>query len=184
MTVRPSTYDAIIEAAFSLFNEDPTATIAEIAEFAGVGRATFHRHFKGRDDLMSAMAHLALRELDHAIELATAEVESHTEGLRLAMAASIPLGNRQWFLATEFVAFDESVKDAYQSGMKVLASEIEAAKSEGSLDLAIPTEWIARVYESLIYAAWESVKEQEATPDQAARLAWRSFINGNGNLQG
>ncbi|MGI9504413.1 MAG: TetR/AcrR family transcriptional regulator [Geminicoccaceae bacterium] len=76
--IRPQARDAIIEAAFQLFGRDPSASLADIAERAGVGRATLHRHFKGRDDLMVVLAHTAMRELDEAVDTATEGAPTYT----------------------------------------------------------------------------------------------------------
>ena len=55
-------------AAFLVFADDPAASLADVAKRAGVGRATLHRHFPGRPELMRALAKIAMTELDKAIE--------------------------------------------------------------------------------------------------------------------
>lgn len=178
--IRPNTRDAIIEAAFQTFSRDPRASLADIAERAGVGRATLHRHFKGRDDLMVALARAAMRELDEAVDAITVDAESYTEALRISLAAIIPLADRQWFLAHEPVDHDPEVKAAYQRQLKELAEAIDVAKAEGSFSRDIPTSWIVQAFDHLTYAAWESVRAGEATAAQAASLAWRTLTAGIG----
>jgi len=46
--IRPQARDAIIEAAFQVFGRDPTASLADIAERAGVGRADRRRQARIR----------------------------------------------------------------------------------------------------------------------------------------
>lgn len=178
--IRPNSRDAIIEAAFQTFSRDPRASLADIAERAGVGRATLHRHFKGRDDLMVALAQAAMRELDEAVDTATADAQSHTEALRISLAAIIPLADRQWFLAHEPVNHDPEVEATYQRQLEELAEAIDAAKAEGGFSRDIPTGWIVQAFDHLTYAAWESVRAGEATPSQAASLAWRTLTTGLG----
>ena len=60
-SLRLSSRDAIIEAAFSVFSKNPSAALADVAERAGVGRATLHRHFASRDDLMRALSKIAIK---------------------------------------------------------------------------------------------------------------------------
>jgi len=177
-TIKPSSRNAILEAAFQIFNEKPGASLGDVAERAGVGRATLHRHFSSRQTLMVALARTALKELDVAIEAATAGAQSHTEGLRLSLAAIIPLASRQWFLSHEPVEDDPEIAAAYAAGIAELREEIEAARTEGSFAADLPTKWIAETYENLIYAAWVMVREEEATPSQASEMAWRTFMNG------
>lgn len=176
--VRPNTRDAIIEAAFQLFAEKPTSSLGEVADRAGVGRATLHRYFPGRSELMSALAKIAMEDLDRAVKDATADSESYEEGFRLSLHAIVPLANRQWFLAQEGVEADEEVAAAYQASHQELLQDLEMAKAEGFIDAAMPTSWIAEVYRNLIYAAWSIVRSGEATPKQAADLAWRTFCAG------
>ncbi|MEM9600140.1 MAG: TetR/AcrR family transcriptional regulator [Pseudomonadota bacterium] len=180
-TIKPTSRQAVIEAAFETFARNPGASLADVAARAGVGRATLHRHFNSRDDLMAALAREAMAELDAAVDGATADAPTHTDGLRLALAAIVPLADRQWFLANEPVEQDPEIAAAYERDRAELATEIEAAKSEGTFSKSVPTAWIVETYENLIYTAWKLVREGEATPSQAADLAWRTLTTG---LQG
>ena len=53
---RGRTRRAIIDAAISVLAANPAAPLGDIAEAAGVGRSTLHRHFSERGDLMRAVA--------------------------------------------------------------------------------------------------------------------------------
>jgi AcrR family transcriptional regulator len=53
--------DSILAAAMRCLNADPRASMADLATAAGVGRATLHRHFSSRDDLLQE---LGTRSLD------------------------------------------------------------------------------------------------------------------------
>ena len=168
----------IVETAFAVLADSPTASLAEIAAAAGVGRATLHRHFKGREDLLEAMAHRAVAEIDDAVAAATAEAESHAEALRLTFEALAPLAHRLWFLANEPLERIPSVAAAYAAQRAELEAAIEAAKGEGAFAADAPLSWIVAAYEALVYAAWEQVRDQELTPRQATSLAWRTLTNG------
>ena len=176
--IKPSSNEAIIEAAFQLFNEKPGASLTDVAQRAGVGRATLHRHFKSRDTLMVALARTAQDELNEAVETAVAGATTHSEGLKLSLAAIIPLANRQWFLAHEPVDADPEVANAYKADLEELEAEIDAAKEEGTFSKDVPTKWIVQAYENLTYSAWALVRDGEATPNQAADLAWRTLTEG------
>ena len=176
--IKLSSREAILEAAFLTFNERPGASLSDVAEKAGVGRATLHRHFSSRDALMSVLAETALRELNDAIEAATIDAQTHTDGLRLSLVAIIPLANRQWFLSHELFEENSEIAAAYEADIAKLHAEIEAARNEGSIAPDLSTKWIAEAYENLVYAAWTMVREEEATPAQAVDMAWRTFMKG------
>ncbi|MEM9212133.1 MAG: TetR/AcrR family transcriptional regulator [Pseudomonadota bacterium] len=176
--IKLETRDAIIEAAFQIYNENAGASLGDIADRAGVGRATLHRYFPGRDELMAALAMIALEELEAAIEASAGKAQSYEEYFRLAIQAVVPLANRQWFLSHEAVDADPEVAKAYDASRAEMHAEIEKAKEEGLFDADLPTFWIDEVIENLTYAAWSMVRKGEATPKQAADLAWRTLMNG------
>ncbi|MBO9407178.1 TetR/AcrR family transcriptional regulator [Shimia sp. R9_1] len=168
----------IIEAGFTVFSANPTATLQDVADEAGIGRATLHRHYKGREELMAALAMAAMKELDAAIEAKTQDAESHTEALRLSLEAMIPLADRQMFLANEPLDHVPEVLAAYTRQLEELAEAVEAAKAEGGFDAAVPTAWIVQAFETLTYAAWAVVRDGDATAEEAAALTWRTLTSG------
>ena len=179
-SIRPSTRDAIIEAAFAVFSKDPSAALSEVATLAGVGRATLHRHFASREELIRQLAKIANQEMDEAVESACANVTSYSEAARKSLHALIPLGDRYGFLELEPIDDDPDLKAAFARQKRETEDMVDAAKGEGLFDIAIPTSWIVQAYDHLLYAGWESVKAGETTPDQAADLAWRTLTTGLG----
>ncbi|MEO1321864.1 MAG: helix-turn-helix domain-containing protein [Pseudomonadota bacterium] len=179
-TIRPQTRDAIVEAAFAVFSKNPSASLADVAARAGVGRATLHRYFASRDDLMRALAKIASQEMDEAVEAAVADAKSYSDVARLALGALIPLGDRHGFLALEAFADDPEMQAAFAREQKETAEMVDAAKAEGLFDPTVPTGWIVQAFDHLMYAGWESVSAGESTHEQAAGLAWRTLIYGLG----
>lgn len=175
---RTPTDTAILEAAFEVFSTNPGASLGDVAERAGVGRATLHRHYKSRKTLMVALRKQALAELDDAVEKATAGALSYADGLRLALGAIVPLAERQLFLANEPDEQDPEIAAAYRASQEELVAAIEQARAEGAFAAEIPASWIATAFDMLIYAAWTQVRDGEATHRQAADLAWRTLTRG------
>ena len=127
---------------------------------------------------MVALAHSANTELNEAIEKVTTDATSYTDALRLTLTAIVPLANRQWFLASETVDTDPTIKAAYQADREQLLALISSARNEGTFADDVPALWIAQSYENLIYAAWSMVRDDEFTASQAADLAWRTLTTG------
>ena len=178
--IRPSTRDAIVEAAFDVLSRDPSAALAQVAERAGVGRATLHRHFATREDLVRALALTAIEEMDAAAEAACADATSHEDAFRRMLTVLIPLGDRHGFLSREPVDDDPAIAAEFQRQTDETREMVEGAKAEGLFDPAVPTAWITQAFDHLLYAAWESVRAGEATHAQAADLAWRTLTHGLG----
>jgi len=174
-TVSPS--DAILAACFPLLSQNPGASMADIAKAAGIGRATLHRHFASRDALVVALCRAAMTEIDAAIDAATANATSHTEALRLSIDALIPLAHRMTFLGY-MTSDDPDLAAEYSRSDAEMHATIDAAKAEGTFDPHIPTPWINATCEALVYAAWEMVLAEEATPNQAAAFVWRTLTKG------
>lgn len=179
-TIRPSTRDAIIAAAFDVLSRDPSASLSEIADRAGVGRATLHRHFAGRDDLIHALALIATEEMDEAAEAACKNAASYGDAFQRMLKALIPLGDRHGFLAREPIEDDPEIAAEFKRQADETRAMIEEAKREGVFDPHVPTDWINQAFDHLLYAAWESVKAGEVTHEQAADLAWRTLTKGLG----
>ena len=178
--LRPTARDAIIDAAFDVLGRNRSASLSEVADRAGVGRATLHRHFASRDDLVRTLALIALEEMDEAAEAACESANSYADALRLSLNALIPLGDRYGFLSLEPLDDDPEISAEYERQLNETRDMVEEVKREGVFDQTVPTEWITQVFDHLLYAAWESMKTGKTTHQQAADLAWRTLINGLG----
>ena len=124
------------------------------------------------------MARSALKEMDTVVETACADVISYGDALERTLEALIPLGDRHSFLATEAVSGDAELDAAYKAAQDETRDWVVAAKKEGVFDPNVPTAWIVKAYDHLLYAAWESVKAGEITQAQASQLAWRTLTLG------
>ena len=77
---------------------DRAATLAEIAEAAGVGRSTLHRHFADREELVAAAVEDSLAALGQAVEDAALDQGPPVEAMRRLVAAMAGVGDRLRFL--------------------------------------------------------------------------------------
>lgn len=182
-SIRLSTRESIIEASFVLFSRNIGASLSEVAERAGVGRATLHRHFANRDELLRTLALLAIEEMDTAADAASSDSKSYSEALHATLYALIPLGDRHSFLAREPLEDDPTLAEEFKRIDKEMIELVEAAKGEGLFDKTLPATWISQVFDALLFSAWESVKQGHTTSSQAADLAWLTLTQGLGVKQ-
>ena len=176
--LRPSTKDALIEAAFELLGKDSTTSLANIAARAGVGRATLHRHFPTRETLIQTMALRAIKELDAAADDAYDDAPNYTQALKKVIEALVPLGDRYRFLWREPLENDPKIAKELERQKRETLELVEDAQKEGAFDPAIPSTWIVQAYDHVLMAAWESVNAGETTSAQAVELAWRTLMTG------
>lgn len=169
-----------MEAGFRLLSADPAVSLGDIAQYAGVGRATLHRYFPSRDDLIHALALRALEEMDVAAETEAEKARTHGEGLRLVLDALIPLGDRHGFLAHFSLEDAPDIAREYKRQSDETREMIDAAKREGVFDTELPSAWIERMMDAVIITAWESIRAEELTPRQACDLAWTTLVTGLG----
>ncbi len=177
--IRPTSRQAILDAAAKLLVEDPGASLVQIAKTAGVGRATLHRLFANRDALLRDLALEALAACDAACEGIEERASSASEALRAVIEAILPLGDRfHIVLMSEGVFADPDVAAVYERQMREMDELIDAVKQEGGIDLALPTRWIVSVLDALIYTAWTSMQAGDIARNDAPALVYRTFLRG------
>lgn len=179
MPARTENREAILAAARTAWNADPAATLATIASDAGVGRATLHRHFDGRDDLLRVLALQSIHEIDEACEELALVASSATDALRRMIEIVVPLGDRYHFLTRMGeLLHDPVIQRETDRELEELAQMVRAAQAEGGLREDLPTAWIVRSCDALIYAAWLAIGEGEVDQDEAAALVVHTLLQG------
>ena len=169
---------ALLTAATTLLAENPGASFIEVAEAAGVGRATLYRHFPTREDLLRELSMEAIRATDEAGAHIMAEARSAADALRLTVEAMVPLGDRYYFL-TRLPEFDDAKVNRHLRRQDAeLLSLIQAAQQEGGLDPTLPAAWAVGVINGLIYTAWQAVSEDGISAKLAAELVVRTLMHG------
>jgi AcrR family transcriptional regulator len=88
----------ILQSAGAVLAEDPSATITEIAERAGLHRSTLHRHFASRDALIDELVLGVTAAIDEQIANVDVETGNARDALRRATIAWL-LEGRNWRVA-------------------------------------------------------------------------------------
>lgn len=181
MSTRASrTKDALLSKACEVLAANPGASLETIADAAGVGRATLHRHFGSRHGLIRELAWMAIRENDAAV--ATIPLDTSASDILLAtLDAMVPLGDRFHFLSRELDVFaEEELAGQLKRQIHELEALVEALKSEGAIAPEVPTAWVVTTIDSLIYSAWHAVQEGHIAARDAPKLVYRTVLEGLG----
>jgi AcrR family transcriptional regulator len=93
---------AILDGAAQLFaNGGEQASMNEVAEAAGVARATVYRYFPNREALLDELAQTAVRDVDMRLASARIDAVAPDEGVARAVRALVDVGNLFVVLARE-----------------------------------------------------------------------------------
>ena len=107
--------EAILEAAARRLTEDPNASLADIAQAAGIGRVTLYGHFSSRDELLTALLHHSM-----------ARVESEL--------SQVDLGGDPWQALDALVTSSWQVLSELNALRGVVEKALSANELEGSHD--------------------------------------------------
>ncbi|MEU0486435.1 helix-turn-helix domain-containing protein [Streptosporangium sp. NPDC006013] len=179
--------DQIIVAAIQHLNHDPAASMADIAEATGVSRATLHRHFTGREELLLALGHRALDRWEEAqyragIEQAARSVEPVviTTALREMLSGLIGEAEEYNFALTDLVM---SVPELRERGDELEGREIalyQAAQRAGVLRADLPVRWISNTVYGLLLAVRESLNRGDVARRDLPGMLHETFFRGAG----
>jgi AcrR family transcriptional regulator len=175
---------SLLDVAAEVLVADPAASLAEVAEAAGIGRTTLHKHYATREDLLRAVGDRALELWEHAVGGMTG-TEDPDGGLRAATAAMIPIGPQLAFL-WRTPAFDHVMEiDARWCAVEAATLAIlKRAQARGMVAAGIPDWWLLRTFFSLVYVAAESVQSGQLAPLDAPGFALSTFLHGIGAAAG
>lgn len=177
---RSRTRRAILSAAASVLARNSTATLADIAEAADVGRTTLHRYFPDRDTLISAAIDDSIEAIERSVEEADIVQGPPLEAMRRLVAALVDVGDRLMFLYG-----DPAVLEGYPSGGPPMTAEedatlalIERGQAQGVFDPRVSAVWIRHVLWALVYTAVEEAAEGRLPRHGITSTVIRTFENG------
>ena len=180
-----STYDSrkqqLLLASGRVLATNHGATLGEIAERIGIGRATLQRYFPKRQDLLREIALDALREIDIALDSVLRTDVRPEESLQLMFELLAPLGDRYFYLVSYPDLMDfEDVAKAYEQQLDRLNIFVQDLKQRDVFAPDIPTAWIVQTIDLLIWGAWYAVDNGSVARNDAALLASRTLMRGLG----
>jgi len=182
-----STRDTVLAAGQRLLTKDPTASMAQIAAAAGVGRATVHRHFDSREDLLRE---IGLRSLEHWQE------ELVAAGVAETAASADPARIRTCLdeLLAQYVADSEDFgialtdptvlnDPALKARADLLFDEevtlYAAAQEAGVLRADVSARWLGHTVYGLLIAVRDALVAGDIAPRDAESLVRSAFLEGS-----
>lgn len=180
------THHAILRVAARMLSTDPTTTVQQIADAAGVARTTVHRRFATRDALVAAIATAASVEVEDAVNAAridtapplvalhqlTANLLSVRSAWRFAPGTSVLA---RCSLPARSSALDTEERVRVRS--RALFDRVAAA---GLLDSSVSRDWLVRVYHAVLQEAVRERADRGTDVDELAERVVTTLLHGLG----
>ncbi|MET8389660.1 TetR/AcrR family transcriptional regulator [Streptosporangium canum] len=176
---RGRTRRAILSAAASVLARDRTATLADIAEVAGVGRTALDGCFSDREELVRAVVEDSFGAVDRSLNGAALDQGPPLEAMRRLVAALVDVGDRLRFLYG-----DPHILPGFQAGGgpastgRPVIDLIERGQAEGVFDPEVGAAWIEHVLWALVYTGCEEAARGKRPRHGIASAVFRTLENG------
>lgn len=172
--VRARTRRAILDAAAGALSRDPGASLAEVADVAGVGRSTLHRYFPDRADLLDAVGTHAFEAMDAAVERARPGDGPPRPGMLRLCQELFELGDLLSLIFGPVLAGRPEWQRPSAAGRAVDAL-LDRGQADGTIDPSPTSAWAQDLLWCLLYAANAHVAETGVSRHRALSLALHSF---------
>lgn len=181
---RDARADRLLSAASDALNADPAATMGQIAAAAGVGRATLHRHFATRDDLIVAVGDFALDRWEATLHASGAvaldadtPAERHREVLGdLVRRFVADAGEFSFAMSNPDLEHHPALVDRVGALIALDVRMLSAAQAAGVLRDDMPPEWIDHVLFGLLRAAVDAERYGDVAPRAIPDLVASTFF--------
>jgi AcrR family transcriptional regulator len=172
---RARTRRAILDAGVRVLSQQSSASLAEVAAAAGVGRTTMHRYFPERADLLTGITNDLLEQVAAATERARPEAGPAVAALERLCQAYFALGDGLLLTLNEPHLFTDPAWNEESEPDRALLRLVERGHAEGTMDPDLSPAWIQTVLWSLLYAAWMHAHDSDVPEHDALALCLRTL---------
>jgi len=166
---------AILDAAAALLLErGDSAIMAELADAAGIGRATLYRYFSTREELMSALASAALDDASSRLEAADLDHVPVPEAMARIFRAILACGAKFEFIRTEHEFIDKD--DAAKRIGEPIRAVLRRGMDDGTLRSDLPLEVLSGMFGGMIVGAFRALSILGV--ERASAVAAETLLNG------
>jgi TetR/AcrR family transcriptional regulator, mexCD-oprJ operon repressor len=176
-SIQDRTRAAIVEAAAVAFGRTgASAKLDDVAEAAGVSRATVYRYFSSRDELLEALVDEAYQEVVQRVRDANIEDVPFIEALaRVTRAAALTADHFVFLHNDALPRYQHHLDDEYESRMIEL---FRRGQNEGLLRQDVPTIWLRTVFRAIVTEALYHGIDVQLSAEDIAPLVVSQFMHG------
>ncbi|QKW07631.1 TetR/AcrR family transcriptional regulator [Streptomyces sp. NA04227] len=191
----PKSDDALLDAAARVLAGNRSAALAQIAKGAGISRATLHRRYASREELMRAIGVRAIEAVDALLAAAEPGAADLAEGRFDAAAFDAALDTLIDGLAPAIHLYGFAAHDPGVLGDPDLRAATEAQDERafrflahgqhlGRLRSDVPPSWLWYSLWGLLEAASYGVDDGRFGHREVRRLIALTYRSGNGTGEG
>jgi TetR/AcrR family transcriptional repressor of mexCD-oprJ operon len=169
--------EAILDAAQQCLVADPGATVAQIAERAGVGRVTLYGHFATRADLLDAVFRRVSEEADSALEGIDTSGDA-VQALTRLVTATWPLVHRTSAVlaAAERELPPERVRSHHDAHLARMQALIRRGRHDGVFRTDLPESWLVATAYAVMHAAAAETRAERLDADTAGQAVVKTLV--------
>ncbi len=168
-------------AAADFLSRRPNATQDEIAKAVGVSRATLHRHFAGREELLHGLLSAAADTMHEALRNADLERGDCTSAAERLVAASMESAPYLALMYT--LSQDEIPASTYPIWEEIDAAVtglFERGQSSGEFTTRMSPIWMSEALFSLVAGAVWAVRSGRCAQRDFPQMITRMLLSGIG----
>ena len=174
------TRTAILDAAARLLCRRPDAAMAEIADEAGVSRATLYRHFPTRESLQQGVAEVGITELADAFE--AANLGDLPADRAIARLTAVVMRNGAKYAAVLGQASAELCDPAdVQRAVRPIREVVDRGIRDGALRGDLRGDAVFMMFTAILERGLWLTTGEQTTPEEATEAALAIFLDGARN---
>jgi AcrR family transcriptional regulator len=177
------TMRTILEAAEGVLSKNPSASMEQIAEAAGVARSTVHRRFATRDALVDALTEWAAQQFADSVEAANPDSTPPIVALYVVTANVLRTKMSWGFAMSRGVPAGTATARIHEDVSHRCVQLFERCKESGIMRADVDTGWARRVYYSLIEESTRDASDRD-NPDEMASKIVDTLLRGVGTPRG
>ncbi len=166
----------ILDATAELLATHPGASLEQVAERAGVSRATVYHHFTNRDRLLDALTTRSVGEVAAAVQSARPDEDGAAVAMERVLAATWQVvGRYRGLVMVNPTRLERAeLRARLEPALSPLRTLIGRGQSSGAFDPELPVEWLIGILTDIIHAASRAVSAGTMRSDEAERVMLRT----------
>lgn len=170
------TRSAILDAAARALGRRPDAAMGEIADEAGVGRATLYRHFPTRESLLRGVAEAGITELVEAFD--AAHLDDLPADRAIARVIAIYLREGAKYAAVIRQAVEYCDPADIERTVRPVRAVIDRGVRDRALRDDLRGDAMFAMFSAIVERALWLTVDDAMTPEEATEAAVAIFLNG------